>query len=156
MAEPPDQMPAAAGSGCLRAANADREQVIGTLKAAFVQGMLAKEEFDVRVGQTFAARTCAQLAAITADLPAGLTITAPRQAAPVQGEPRIPRPGRVLAVATAVCAATWLVAFSLPASGPDHDSPAGATLAVTATLCYVMLVLMAGTPALADWLNKHW
>jgi hypothetical protein len=156
MAESPDQMPAVAGSGCLRASSADREQVIGTLKAAFVQGMLAKEEFDLRVGQTFAARTYAQLAAITADLPAGLTRAKPFQAALAQGEPRMPRPGRVLAVATAVCAALWLVAFSLPASGPDHDSPAGVTLAVTATLLYVMLLLMAGTPILADWLNKHW
>jgi Domain of unknown function (DUF1707) len=156
MAEPPDQMPAAAGSGCLRASHADREQVIGTLKAAFVQGMLAKEEFDLRVGQTFAARTYAQLAVITADLPAGLTIAKPPQAAREQGEPRVPRPGRVLAVATAICAAIWLVAFSLPASGPDHDSPVGATLAVTATFFYVMLLLMAATPILADWLNKHW
>jgi hypothetical protein len=144
------------GSGCLRASHADREKVIDTLKAAFVQGRLAKEEFDLRVGQTFAARTCAQLAAVTADLRAGLTIAKPLQAAQVQGEPRIPRVGRVLAVATAVCAGIWLVAFSLPASGPDHDSPAGVTLAVTATFLYVMLLLMAGTPILGDWLNKHW
>jgi hypothetical protein len=156
MAEPPGQIPAAAGSGCWRASRADREQVIGTLKAAFVQGMLAKEEFDVLVGQTFAARIYSQLAAITADLPAGLTIAKPPQAAQVQGEPRMPRAGRVLSVATAVCAAIWLVAFSLPASGPDHDSPAGVTVAVTATFLYLMLLLMAGTPILADWLNKHW
>jgi hypothetical protein len=156
MADPPDQMPAAAGGGCLRASHADREQVIGTLKAAFVQGMLAKQEFDLRVAQTFAAPTCAQLAAVTADLPAGLTIAKPLQVARVQGEPRIPRAGRVLAVATAVCAAMWLVAFSLPASGPDHDFPAGVTLAVTATFLYLMLLLAAATPILADWLNKHW
>jgi hypothetical protein len=156
MAEPPDQMPAAEGSGCLRASNADREQVIGTLKAAFVQGMLAKEEFDLRVAQTFAARTHVQLAAITADLPAGLTIAKPPQIARVQGEPRIPRAGRVIVVGIAVCAAMWLAAFSLPVSGPDHDSSAGSALAVTATFFYVMLLLMAGTPILADWLNKHW
>ena len=83
MAEPPDRMPAAAGSGRWRASDADRERVIGTLKAAFVQGMLAKEELDLRVGQTFAARTYAQLAAITADLPAGLTIAKPPQVAGV-------------------------------------------------------------------------
>lgn len=156
MAEPPDQMPAAAGSGCLRACHADREQVIGILKAAFVQGMLAKEEFDLRVGQTLAARTYAQLAVITADLPAGLAAAKPPQAAWVQGEPRMPRAGRVLVVATAACAATWVVAFSLPVSGPDHDSSAGTALAVTATFFYVILLLMAGTPILADWLNKHW
>jgi hypothetical protein len=31
-----------------------------------------------------------------------------------------------------------------------------AALAVLATFCYVMLLLMAGTPILADWLNRHW
>jgi len=43
-AEPPDQMPAA-GRSHLRASHADREQAVGILKAAFVQGMLAKDEF---------------------------------------------------------------------------------------------------------------
>ena len=40
-----------------RASHADREQVIDSLKAAFVQGLLTKDELDVRVGQTFASRT---------------------------------------------------------------------------------------------------
>ena len=157
MAGPGDEIAAGAGGrGHLRASHADREQVIGTLKAAFVQGRLDKDEFDLRVGQAFVARTYAQLAAVTAGIPAGLTTAKPPPPAPVQGEPRIPRPGRVLAVATTVCAAMWLVAFSLPVSGPDHDSSAGTALAVTATFFYVMLLLMAGTPILADWLNKHW
>ena len=51
MAEPPYQMPAAVGRGYLRASHADREQVIGILKAAFIQGRLTKGELDVRVGQ---------------------------------------------------------------------------------------------------------
>ena len=71
MAGPGDGLEAA-GRGHLRASHADREQVIGTLKAAFVQGRLTKDEFDLRVGQTLAARTYAELAALTADLPAGL------------------------------------------------------------------------------------
>jgi hypothetical protein len=50
MKERPDPMPATAGHGHLRVAHFDREQVIGVLKAAFVQGMLGKEEFDLRVG----------------------------------------------------------------------------------------------------------
>jgi hypothetical protein len=78
MAEPGDEIAAGAGGrGHLRASNADREQVIGTLKAAFVQGMLAKDEFDLRVGQTLASRTYAELTAVTADLPAGLTAAQP-------------------------------------------------------------------------------
>ena len=68
MAEPPDQMPAA-GRGHLRASHADRERVVGTLKAAFVQGMLTKDELDLRVGQTLGSRTYADLAALTAVLP---------------------------------------------------------------------------------------
>jgi len=112
MAGPGDEIATGAGGrGRLRASHADREQVIDTLKAAFVQGRLDKDEFDLREGQTFAARTYAQLAVITADLLAGLTTAKPPQADRVQGEPRIPRPGRVLAVATAVCATIWLVAF---------------------------------------------
>jgi DUF1707 SHOCT-like domain len=72
MAEPRDQIAAgASGHGRLRTSHANRDQVIGVLKAAFVQGRLAKDEFDMRVGQALASRTFADLAALTADLPAG-------------------------------------------------------------------------------------
>src|SRR5689334_21619082 len=78
MAGPEDEIAAgAAGHGRLRASHADREQVIGTLKAAFVHGMLAKDEFDQRVGHAFASRTRGELAALTADLPVGLTEVRP-------------------------------------------------------------------------------
>ena len=71
MAGPGEEIAVGAGGRSdLRASHADREQVIGALKAAFVQGMLAKDEFDLRVGHTFASRTQAELAALTADLPA--------------------------------------------------------------------------------------
>jgi len=73
MAQPPGQMPEDAGRDGLRASQADREQVIGTLKAAYVQGRLDKDELDLRVGRAFASRTYADLATLTADLPAGLT-----------------------------------------------------------------------------------
>jgi hypothetical protein len=74
MAGPQDP---AAGGDRLRAGHADREQVIGTLKTAFAQGMLAKGEFDLRVSQAFASRTYAELAAVTADLPAEPTAARP-------------------------------------------------------------------------------
>ena len=57
--------------GHLRASHVDREQVISALKTAFVQGRLVKDEFDARVGQALASRTRAELAVITADIPAG-------------------------------------------------------------------------------------
>jgi len=44
--------------------------VIAVLKAAFVQGRLTKDEFDTRVGKVFTSPTYAELAAVTADLPA--------------------------------------------------------------------------------------
>jgi hypothetical protein len=72
-AKPGDEMAvAAAGRGRLRASHADREHVLDVLKAAFVQGRLTKDELDVRVGEAFASRTYAELAALTADIPAGL------------------------------------------------------------------------------------
>ena len=69
MAGPGDEM-STAGRGRLRASRADREQVIDTLEAAFVEGLLTKDELDARVGQAFASRTYAELAAVTTDIPA--------------------------------------------------------------------------------------
>ena len=106
----------AAGRGHLRASHADREQVIGTLKAAFVQGRLAKDELDVRAAQAFAARTYAELAALTADLPAGLAdAVPPRPAVRAQALPPMSSAARagmwvVIAVATPV-------GLSLPTDG---------------------------------------
>lgn len=108
MAAPGDEMAAGAGGrGHLRASHADREQVIGALKAAFAQGMLAKDEFDLRVGQTFAARTYAELAAVIADLPAGLAAAQPPTPVRAQDEQRVLRPGPVIAAATALYAGVW-------------------------------------------------
>jgi hypothetical protein len=71
---PEEQMAAgAAARGRLRASDGDREQVIDTLKAAFVQGWLTKDELSMRAGQVLASRTYAELSAITADIPATLT-----------------------------------------------------------------------------------
>jgi len=155
MAEPPGQIPAAAGNGYLRTSHADREQVIGILKAAFVQGMLAKDEFDLRVSQALASRTYGELTAVTADLPAGLTAATPPQPVQEPGEPRIPRPGRVLAVATAVYAAVWSVAFVVPTN--SEGEPQGLLWLVPwTTVFYLLLLLTIGTPIFADWLNKRW
>ena len=107
MPEPRDQMPAAVGRGHLRACHADREQVIGVLKAAFVQGRLGKHELNARVGQALAARTYADLAALTADLPAGLAAAEPRTSPPGCGWASSPSPTRLAGWSSATCAATW-------------------------------------------------
>jgi len=69
---------AAAGQGRFLASHTDREQVVDRLKAAFVEGRLTKDELDARAGQAFAARTYADLAALTADIPAAPGGTRPR------------------------------------------------------------------------------
>lgn len=107
MTGPGDQNAAAVAShGRLRASHADREHVIDALKAAFVQGRLTKAEFDLRVGQALASRTYADLAALTADIPAGVTgAQPPRNSAQVQAGPppqKVARPGTCVAVAAAV------------------------------------------------------
>ena len=56
------------GYGHMRASHADRELMIGTLKAAFVQGRLTKDEFEARSGQALTSRTDADLAAVTVGL----------------------------------------------------------------------------------------
>ncbi len=83
MAGPGNEKAAAAVSrGHLRASHADREQMIDTLKAAFVQGRLTKDEFDARIGQTLASRTYAELVTVTADIPAGLAGAQPPRKPP--------------------------------------------------------------------------
>lgn len=64
-----------AGDSDLPTSHVGREQVLDALKAAFVQGRLAKDEFDLRVGQVLAAY--AELDAVTADIPARLTTAQP-------------------------------------------------------------------------------
>ena len=61
----------AAGRDQLRVGHADREQVIQALKDAFVRGQLTRDELSMRAGQALVARTGAELAALTADIPGG-------------------------------------------------------------------------------------
>ena len=99
MARPGDEIAAAGsgGDGHLRASRADREQVVELLKAAFVEDRLTKEELDARVGQALASRIYADLAAVTADIPAGPTAAPSRQ--PARARNRAPRSRTVRDVA---------------------------------------------------------
>ena len=135
----------AAGRGCLRASRGDREQVIGTLEAAFVQGMLDKDEFDLRVGQAFAARTYAELAAVTASIPAGPDPARPVEPARAQEQQPALRPGRVIMAATVLCAGVWGVAF-LAVKGDNHVAR---FLVAATTLTYFLVLRIAGRRMLA-------
>jgi len=67
----------AAGGAPLPVTSADRERVIRTLKVALAQGRLTEAEHDERTAQASASRSRAELAALTADLPDGLTALPP-------------------------------------------------------------------------------
>jgi DUF1707 SHOCT-like domain len=104
MAGPQD--PAAAGRDRLRAGHADREQVIETLKDAFVHGRLAKDELDARAGRALSAQTYADLAALTADIPAAPS------APPAAGLARPPAPARRWPLARAAAKSGGCLAFA--------------------------------------------
>ncbi len=142
---PGDELAAsAAGRGRLRVSHAEREQVIGTLKGAFVQGMLAKDEFDLRVSQAFASRTYAELAAVTADLPAGPAATQPPGSARAQSGQPVLRPGRVMAAATALYAGVQAFVFLSPWPAPTENDPARAKIALffLSSLIYLLVLLI--------------
>jgi Domain of unknown function (DUF1707) len=127
MAGPGDEMAAGrAGRGLMRASHADREQVIEALKDAFVHGRLNRDQLDARAGQALAARTYAELAAATADIPPALPAPAP--AAPAPARPLVPARRRPLARVAAgaggclalAAAAVW-ASFILDPGGPGAD-----------------------------------
>ena len=99
------------------ASDADREQVVEILKAAFVQGRLTIDELRLRAGLALASRTYAELAVTIADIPA-----------PPLKAPPAPRPARLSAQALAT-----------PPVTPPGRMPAGAKAAVWAACVIVAL-----------------
>ena len=63
-------LPAAVAGEELRASHADRDQVVELLRVAAGDGRLSPEELDDRLERALTARTYAELAVLTADLPA--------------------------------------------------------------------------------------
>ena len=102
-----------AARGHLRAAQADREQAITVLKAAYAQGRLTKDELEARAGQAFASRTYAELAALTADIPADLPTASPAATESDAAWPRPSTPARTMAKAARRSGVCLLVAVAL-------------------------------------------
>jgi hypothetical protein len=75
MTKPGDEI--VAGGNPLPVTYADRERVIRALKAALAQGRLTGDEHDERTAQASVSRSHAELAALIADLPEGLTALPP-------------------------------------------------------------------------------
>jgi hypothetical protein len=140
MAGPGDNTAAAAGGGDghLRASRADREQAIELLKAAFVEDRLTKEELDARVGQALMSRTYTDLAAVTADIPAGLIARQPpREPARAQKRPPMSNAAKAGISVAAAAAVPTLLTFVI---GP---------LAIMMFLpFYFMALLVAGAQIL--------
>jgi hypothetical protein len=168
MAGPGDEMAAVEGQGRgeFRASHADRELAIDVLKAAFVHERMDKDEFDLRVGQAFAARNHAELAAVTVGLPAEPTTAQPATARPpapacAQNEPPVVRPGPLIAVATAVCAGVWMFGFLVPwPRDSEGDLPHGVGLLVYATTLIYLFVLamtlwLGGAVMVQSWLKRR-
>src|ERR1017187_366845 len=101
----PGHDPAAGGSGHLRASTADRERAADVLKAAFAEGRLDRDEFEERAGRAQQSRTYSELAALTADLPAGPLGALTPHLAHLAQVPAMPsrQPLTTLAVTSLVC-----------------------------------------------------
>jgi Domain of unknown function (DUF1707) len=135
---------AASGRWHLRASHADREQTIDALKAAFVQGRLAKDDFDARIGQTLASRTYGELAMVTAGLPAG------RAAAQV---PRTP-PRRRMSNAVRWGTSGFITPAILAAAFALGSLPGGSgygAVAFVVAFVYFVFWLSAGADMLWQW-----
>jgi hypothetical protein len=160
MTGPADEI--AARQGRWRASHADREQVVGALKAAFVQGRLTADELGERVGRALAARTYADLAALTTDLPADPDpAPAPAPApvpvpAPPQAPARRPQNPAASFAVKAGAGAIGVTVIAASAAGVISGEPAASVIiavfmlflaaaatAVVASLIHVALKLEA-------------
>lgn len=147
----------AAGRGHLRVSDAEREQVIGILKAAFVRGVLAKDEFELRVGQAFASRTYAELAAVTAGLPAGPAAAQRHSPVRAQGGQPVPRPGRVMVAATALYAGVQTFVFLSPWPAGTQNDPARAkiVLFLASNPVYLLVLFICLVCLIAGWRERR-
>jgi uncharacterized protein DUF1707 len=144
-----------AAGGRLRASHADREQTVEILKDAFVQGRLAKDELDWRIGHALASRTHADLAALTADLPAGSPAAKPLRR-PVRA--RRPRPenttvkkgARVIAATTVLTASVWAGTLL-----SNADNQAVGTLLWAFTFFWFGIMFLVGSVMLESRLRQR-
>jgi len=136
----------AAGRGRLRASHADREQAIDMLKAAFVQGRLDRDEFDLRVGRALASPTYADLAALTADIPPWLTGVAP------PGSAR--KPADRQAVTAVACVSVAWVSIWIPLAIVDKMGSLVNLVLVVALIC-VVPALLGGVLLVDAWRDKR-
>jgi hypothetical protein len=121
--------------GRFRVSRGDREQVIELLKTAFVDERLTTEELDARVGQALTSRTRADLAAVTADIPAGPYVSQPpREAAQAHGQPSTRYVARHAAKASTAKAST---------AKPSTAKPSTARVGVAVVVAVKVMVVLS-------------
>jgi Domain of unknown function (DUF1707) len=148
VAGPGDEMAAGAASrGRVRASHADREHAIEVLKAAFVQGRLTKEELDTRVGQAFASRTRAELAAVTADIPAESAAARPPRE-PVRAKSQAPLAVPLIIAMTMLTAGSWTGALFY------QDAPWGMVVFIV-TFTWLGILILVGVVMLESRNQKR-
>src|SRR5580704_1378848 len=153
MPQPGDERAARRASrSSLRASHADREQVVDTLKDAFVQGRLTKDEFDSRVAHAFAARTYADLATLSADLPAMPPVARPpRKPVPVRpAKPAVRNGARVIAATTVLTGGVWAGALLNPTDGQALGG-----LVFAFTFLWFGIVVLVGSVILESRYHKR-
>lgn len=147
MAGPGNEIAAGAQDyGRLRASRADREQVVDVLKAAFTQGRLDQEEFDLRVGSALESRTYADLAVLTADIP-----IQPAGA-------RLPAAARASVSKRAVAAMSGATAAFVAICPVTAHTPDGSPFALPVLVIFLVLLMAVPTGWLVllhDWLEKR-
>jgi len=128
---------AAGGLGDLRASQADRERVIDTVKAAFARGQLTLGDLDARVEQALAARTYAELSAVTDGIPAGPDPARPPESARAHLRRPRSRPGKQ---------GVWVITATTLAAGVWAGMVAGAAAAVIVAIFMLNLAALATRP----------
>jgi len=99
----------------MRASDADREEVVGRLRAALDEGRLKMPEFTERMGLAYEAVTYGDLAPLHADLPAAIIARRPPAPPPAHRPAPVPGPPSAhhMPVALKVLWTIWLSAVSL-------------------------------------------
>jgi DUF1707 SHOCT-like domain len=147
MAGAGDEM--AAAGGYFLAADADRDRVIGTLRTAFTEVRLTGDEFDARAARAARSRTYAELAAVTADIPAW-----PAGAGPLTGEARTGLPANIRGLLWMIGGYAGLPPILLGvALMTDNEQSAKAALILF--LIGFMLAVTSGTVALGTAIDTR-
>jgi hypothetical protein len=164
MTGPRNEMATVWGSrGHMRASHADREQVIDVLKAAFVQGRLAKDVFELRVGRALVSRTGAELAALTADIPADIPAGIPADipaGLTAARPPRFPALDRsdkrvVKRIAFVTAAAVSLFAVPFVVQVTTEAGPPSAQTVIFLVLMFTVFLVPLTAVLLKAWFGKR-